>query len=197
MALAVLAGGAAGKAAAENMKTGSVAIFAGGCFWCMEYPFQQLDGVSEVISGYTGGNVANPTYHDVSGGRTGHREAVKVTFDPEKVSYEKLLDVYWRSIDPLDTRGQFVDKGSQYTAAIYVMDEEQKRLAEASKRAVEKRLDREIATPILPAVAFYPAEEYHQDYFLKNPSNYKRYHDNSGRIERLEQLWGREQDGEK
>jgi len=170
----------------------AVAIFAGGCFWCMEPPFDKLDGVLATISGYTGGTRANPTYEQVSAGRTGHYEAVEVEYDPARVSYEQLLEVFWRNIDPLDATGQFCDKGSQYRSAIFVLDERQRDLAEASKAALAKsgKLPGRIVTEILTATKFYPAEDYHQDYYRKNPVRYAFYRSGCGRDGRLEQLWG-------
>jgi peptide methionine sulfoxide reductase msrA/msrB len=169
-----------------------VATFAGGCFWCMETPFEKLPGVSAVISGYTGGSKAKPTYEEVSAGTTGHAEAVQVHYDPARVSYQKILDVFWRQIDPTDAGGQFVDRGGQYRSAIFYHDEEQKRLAEASKGALEKtgRFDAPIVTEIVPASTFYPAEEYHQDYATKNPIRYKYYRYRSGRDQYLTEVWG-------
>ena len=152
----------------------AVATFAGGCFWCMEPPFDKLNGVISTISGYTGGTTPRPTYEQVSAGRTGHAEAVQVTFDPSKVSYEKLLDVFWHNIDPTVKDRQFCDIGSQYRSAIFVHDAEQRRLAEASKATLEKEqaVQGAIVTPVVDASAFYPAEEYHQDYYQKNPIRY-------------------------
>lgn len=169
------------------------ATFAGGCFWCMEPPFDQLDGVVATISGYIGGTKEMPTYEEVSAGRTGHTEAVEVAYDPAKVSYEKLLEVFWRNIDPLTVDAQFCDHGSQYRTGIFTHDEEQKRLAEASKAALAAsgRFKRPIVTEIAKATAFWPAEEYHQDYYLKNPVRYKLYRYNCGRDRRLEELWGK------
>ncbi|HEY9148028.1 MAG TPA: peptide-methionine (S)-S-oxide reductase MsrA [Gammaproteobacteria bacterium] len=167
------------------------AIFAGGCFWCMEADFEKVDGVSDVISGFTGGTAKNPTYN---GDHTGHYEAVKVTYDPEKVTYEALLDHYWVNIDPFDDRGQFCDKGPSYRSAIFVAGEEQKRLAELSrKEVVEQFPDRKVVTPILPAATFYPIkgdESYHQDYYKKSPLRYKFYRYSCGRDQRLEEIWG-------
>lgn len=173
-----------------EMKT-EKAIFAGGCFWCMEPPFEKLDGVKEVISGYTGGHKENPTYEEVSSGTTGHVEAVEVLYDPSKVSYEKLLDVFWRQIDPRDPDGQFVDRGSQYRSAIFYLNDEQKALAEKSKEELDKsgRFDKPIVTEILPASTFYRAEDYHQDYYKKNPLRYKFYRFNSGRDQFLKKVW--------
>jgi len=165
-----------------------VATFAGGCFWCMEEAFDAVPGVEVTISGYTGGNVENPGYDQVSSGRTGHLEAVNVFFDPQAVSYAELLDTFWRNVDPTDDGGQFCDRGSQYVSAIFVRNERQRALAEASKRALES--DRRIVTPILPATTFWPAEEYHQDYYTKNPVRYRFYKFNCGRKARLEEVWG-------
>jgi peptide-methionine (S)-S-oxide reductase len=166
------------------------ATFAGGCFWCMEGPFDKLEGVVSTTSGYTGGQKKNPTYEEVSAGGTGHAESVEIVYDPAKVSYEKLLDVYWHNIDPLTKDRQFCDAGTQYRSAIFYHDETQKRLAEASRAEVQKRFKQPIATQIVPASAFYPAEEYHQDYYKKNPIRYKFYRTGCGRDRRLEELWG-------
>jgi len=159
----------AGTAAAPQEK----AVFAGGCFWCEESAFEGLPGVSEVVSGYTGGTVANPTYEEVSSGRTGHAESAEVTFDPAKISYEKLLDVYWHNIDPTQVDGQFCDHGSQYRTAIFYMNDAQKRAAEASKAKLDQdpRFRGKIATQIVPAAKFYPAEAYHQNYAALHPDN--------------------------
>ncbi len=172
----------------------ATAIFAGGCFWCMEPPFDKLDGVVSTTSGYIGGKTANPTYDQVSAGGTGHTEAVKIVYDPAKVSYAKLLDVFWRNIDPVTPNAQFCDRGSQYRSGIFYADAEQKRLAEESKQKLEssKRFDRPNVTEITMATAFYPAEGYHQDYYLKNPVKYKFYRWNCGRDARLQELWGSE-----
>lgn len=172
------------------------AIFAGGCFWCMEYPFERLEGVKEVIPGYTGGETRNPTYEQVSSGATGHLEAVKVIFDPTKVSYARLLEVFWRQIDPTDGGGQFVDRGPQYRPAIFYLNEEQKSLAERSREELGRsgRFSKPIATEILPAREFYPAEDYHQDYYKRNPIRYKFYRLNSGRDQYREKVWGAEKD---
>lgn len=177
--------------AAERLEK---ATFAGGCFWCMESPFEKLEGVREVISGYTGGAVVNPTYEQVTTGATGHLESVEVLFDPAKVSYEKLLDVFWKQINPTDAGGQFVDRGSSYRSAIFYHGDEQKRLAEESKKklAASARFDKPIITPILPAGPFYRAEDYHQDYYKKNPTRYKFYRFNSGRDQFLARVWGKE-----
>lgn len=168
------------------------ATFAGGCFWCMEPPFDKLDGVVSTTSGYTGGKKKNPTYEEVSAGGTGHAEAVQVVYDPAKVSYAKLLDVFWHNVDPLTPNAQFCDHGSQYRTAIFVHDAEQKKLAEQTKAQVQKRFaERKVVTEIVPAGVFYPAEEYHQDYYEKNPIRYKFYRTSCGRDARLEQLWGK------
>jgi peptide-methionine (S)-S-oxide reductase len=167
------------------------ATFAGGCFWCMEPPFDKLPGVVSTTSGYTGGKVANPTYREVSAGGTGHVEAVRVLYDATKITYQKLLDVFWHNVDPVDAEGQFCDRGDQYRAAIFYHDAEQKRLAEASKAALEGsgRFARPLATEIRPAGPFFAAEEYHQDYYRKNPVRYKFYRFSCGRDQRLKDIW--------
>jgi peptide-methionine (S)-S-oxide reductase len=168
------------------------ATFAGGCFWCMEHPFDQLPGVVSVTSGYTGGHKKNPTYEEVSAGGTGHAEAVQIVFDPEKVSYEKLLDVFWHNIDPTVRDRQFCDVGNQYRSAIFYHDEEQHRLALQSREMLEKNkpFKGPIVTEIVQAGEFYPAEGYHQHYYKKNPIRYKFYRFSCGRDKRLEELWG-------
>ena len=166
------------------------ATFAGGCFWCMEPPFDALDGVVSTTSGYTGGHTANPTYEQVSAGKTGHAESVEIVYDPRKVTYTRLLEVFWRNIDPLTANAQFCDTGSQYRAGIFVHDATQRRLAEASKDAVAQRLRKPIVTEITAASQFWPAEEYHQDYYKKNPIRYKFYRTSCGRDRRLEAIWG-------
>lgn len=168
------------------------ATFAGGCFWCVEEVFQEADGVISATSGYTGGKEANPTYEQVSDGGTGHAEAVEVIYDPSKVSYERLLQLFWHNVDPLTPDRQFCDGGHQYRSAIFYHDETQRQLAESSKRAIEasKRFDTPIVTEIVPAGPFYPAEEYHQDYYSENPLRYKFYKFNCGRAQRLKELWG-------
>jgi len=170
------------------------ATFAGGCFWCMEPPFEKLAGVKEVISGYTGGQKENPAYEEVSSGSTGHVESIQVTYDTSKITYAKLLDVFWKQINPTDAGGQLADRGSQYRSIIFYRNDEQKRLAEKSKEELQKsgRFQKPIVTEILPAARFYPAEEYHQDYYKKNPVNYKRYRQGSGREQFLEKTWGTE-----
>jgi len=167
------------------------ATFAGGCFWCMEAPFEQLEGVIEVISGYTGGDKENPAYEEVSSGRTGHAETVQITYDPSKVKYSELLEVFWRQIDPTDEDGQFVDKGTQYRTAIFYHNEEQKGLAEKSKGELAKsgRYKKPIVTEIIKASEFYKAEEYHQDFYKKSSMKYKIYRHNSGRDLYLQDIW--------
>ena len=168
------------------------ATFAGGCFWCMEPPYDELEGVISTISGYIGGTTKNPTYEQVSAGTTGHTEAVEITYDPRKVSYEKLLEIFWRNIDPLTANAQFCDSGSQYRSAIFYHDQTQKTLAEASKKRVQSRFKQPIVTEIVRASEFYPAEDYHQDYYKKNPVRYKIYRYGCGRDSRLQELWGAE-----
>jgi peptide-methionine (S)-S-oxide reductase len=169
-----------------------IATFAGGCFWCMEPPFDKVEGVLSTISGYTGGHKAKPTYEEVSSGTTGHAEALQVVYDPSKVSYEKLLDVFWHNVDPEAKDRQFCDVGDQYRSAIFYHDEEQRQKALASKKEIEAsgRLKSPVATRIVPASAFYRAEEYHQNYYLKNPIRYKFYRFNCGRDQRLKEIWG-------
>ncbi|GFE59260.1 peptide methionine sulfoxide reductase MsrA [Geobacter sp. AOG1] len=176
-------------AAAPKQET---ATFAGGCFWCMEHPFDELPGVISVTSGYTGGQKKNPTYEEVSAGGTGHAESVQVVYDPARVSYEKLLDVYWHNIDPTVKDRQFCDVGHQYRSAIFYHSAEQRRLALASKAALEKSkpFREPIVTEITAASTFYPAEEYHQHYYRKNPLRYKYYRGGCGRDRRLTELWG-------
>jgi peptide-methionine (S)-S-oxide reductase len=169
------------------------AYFAGGCFWCMEEAFEKVEGVLSATSGYMGGTVANPSYEEVSAGRTGHAESVEVVYDPAKVSYQKLLEAFWRNVDPITPNAQFCDHGSQYRSAIFFQTDEEKRVVEASKQAIEqsKRLKDPIVTQIVTASQFYPAEEYHQDFYKKNPVRYKFYKYNCGRAQRLEELWGK------
>jgi peptide methionine sulfoxide reductase msrA/msrB len=173
------------------------ATFAGGCFWCMESPFERLPGVVRVESGYTGGKEEKPGYEDVWRGRTGHREAVQVIFDAKKISYERLLEVFWRQIDPTDPGGQFVDRGEHYRTAIYVHDEDQRRAAERSRTDLERsgRFKKRIVTEIVEAGKFWPAEEYHQDYYRKNPSRYKNYRRGSGRDKFLSEAWKDDAEG--
>ena len=169
-----------------------VATFAGGCFWCMEPPFEKLPGVLKVISGYTGGHKKNPTYEEVSAGGTGHVEAVQVYFDPARISYEELLDTFWRQIDPTDPGGQFADRGSQYTTAIFYHNQAQRSAAEKSRDTLARsgKFRRPIVTRILPFREFYPAEPYHQDYYRKHPIRYKTYRVLSGREPFLKKVWG-------
>jgi peptide methionine sulfoxide reductase msrA/msrB len=179
------------KADAKNLKT---ATFAGGCFWCMESDFEKVDGVVEAVSGYTGGHKPNPTYEEVSAGGTGHAESVQVYYDPAKITYRELLDVFWRHVDPTDAGGQFVDRGSQYRTAIFYQDEEQKRIAEESRDNLEKsgRFSAPVVTEIVPLSVFYPAEDYHQDYYKENPLRYRFYRLGSGRDQFLDKTWGGE-----
>jgi methionine-S-sulfoxide reductase len=171
------------------------AIFAGGCFWCMQPSFDETQGVSKTEVGYTGGASANPTYEQVTRGDSGHVEAIRVTYDPEEVPYSKLLDIYWQNIDPFDAGGQFADRGEQYHTAIFVEGEEQKKAAEASKAALEKKFaPQKVATAILPAQPFYVAEDYHQKYYQKNSARYTMYKYGSGRVGRLSQIWGKKEE---
>lgn len=168
------------------------ATFSGGCFWCMEQPFDLLPGIIDTIPGYTGGNIKDPTYKTVSGGLSGHVEAIQILYDPAKISYEKLLDVFWHNIDPTNDNGQFCDEGNQYRANIFYHDEEQKRLAEQSKSTIEKnkRFPESIKTQIIKATEFFPAEQSHHNYYSKNPFTYKFYRFMCGRDNRLKELWG-------
>lgn len=168
------------------------AIFAGGCFWCMEPPYSFLDGVQDVSAGYTGGHVENPTYYQVSSGKTGHYEAIRIIYDPAKVEYSKLLDIFWMNIDPTDPGGQFADRGTQYLTAVFYTDKEQKAVAEKSKASLDKsgKFNSTVVTAILPAETFYVAEDYHQDYYKKNPEHYKNYKKGSGRADFIERNWG-------
>jgi peptide-methionine (S)-S-oxide reductase len=169
------------------------AVFAGGCFWCMEEAFEKVEGVISVTSGYMGGRTSNPTYEEVSAGGTGHAESVEVVYDPARVSYQKLLDHFWKNVDPLTPNAQFCDHGTQYRSAIFYGNEEEKRQAEGSKQAIEqsKRFKEPIVTQIVMASKFYPAEDYHQDFYKKNPIRYKFYKTSCGRVNRLEMLWGK------
>ena len=197
--LAVVAGITAAAAqttpapeAGKSERAIAVATFAGGCFWCVEEAFEKVPGVIRAVSGYTGGTVEKPTYEQVSAKTTRHYEAVQVSFDPTKVSYPQLVDWFWHNIDPVDTKGQFCDQGSPYYTAIFVHSEEQQKVAEESKQALEAsgRLKEKIATKILPAGPFWVAEDYHQDYYKKNPHRYQYYKTACGRASRLEQIWG-------
>jgi methionine-S-sulfoxide reductase len=176
----------------ENQSELAIATFAGGCFWCMEPPFDKTEGVVSTISGYTGGRLDNPSYEQVSSGGTGHFEAIQIQFDPEKASYDELLEIFWRNVDPTDPAGQFCDRGSQYQTAIFYHTQDQRRLADESKRKLEESgaLPKPIVTPILEASIYYAAEEYHQDYYKKNPVRYRFYRMGCGRDRVLEKLWG-------
>ena len=177
----------------NNNEAYKLATFAGGCFWCMVAPFQQLKGVIKVVSGYTGGHKENPSYQEVCAGKTGHYEAIQITYDPSVVSYSKILDTYWRQIDPTDAVGQFADRGSSYQTAIFYHEEEQRSLAEDSKQELEKSgfFNSPITTPILPAATFFPAEEYHQNYHKKNPAHYYLYRKGSGREHFIKTHWNK------
>jgi len=197
--LAGLACAPVGEASASTAEkavpeSAGVATLAGGCFWCIESAFDGVDGVYSAVSGYTDGKNANPTYEEVSSGGSGHVEAVQIRFDPAKLSYEDILHIFWRQIDPTDEGGQFADRGSQYRTSIFYHDEAQRAAAEESKQALAAlgKFDKPIVVPIVPATVFYPAEEYHQDYHLKNAAHYKRYRYGSGRTPFLEKIWGDE-----
>ena len=178
-------------AAADNTDTLKTATFAGGCFWCMEGPFDEIDGVVSTTSGYTGGHAKNPTYRQVTSGRTGHTEAIQVVYDSSKVDYDQLLEVYWVNVDPLRKDAQFCDRGSQYRSGIFYHDEAQKSAALATRmRVQDKFAGQTVHTEVTPIAEFYPAEEYHQDYYMKNPFRYKYYVTRCGRYARLKELWG-------
>ena len=181
---------AVGSAALLGAPSPAKATFAGGCFWCMESDFEKVPGVISVTSGYTGGKVKNPSYEQVSSGGTGHVEAIEIAFDPAKITYEKLVAIFWANIDPLDETGQFCDHGEQYHTVIFVHDDAQKRVAEDSKKSVEQKLKAKVATLIVAAGPFYPAEEHHQKYSEKNPFRYGLYRKGCGRDQKLEQIWG-------
>ena len=172
------------------------ATFAGGCFWCMTPPFRHLKGVQSVKAGYTGGHTVNPTYEDVCTGTTGHAESVQVVYDPKQISYDELLEVFWRNVDPTQQNGQFADHGTQYRTAIFYHNEDQKRLAQVSKDKLQKsgKFSQPIMTEITPASTFYVAEDYHQDYSLKNPTHYKLYKMGSGRADYIKKTWGTQDD---
>ncbi len=178
------------RAAQNGSPQAAKATFAGGCFWSVELLFDKVEGVLSTVSGYTGGTKKNPTYEQVVTGTTGHAESVQITYDPKKVRYEKLIEVFWRNIDPLTPNAQFCDVGSQYRTAIFYRDETQKRLAEKSKKALQGRFKQPIVTQIVPASQLYPAEDYHQDFYLKNPVRYQLYRAGCGRDQRLAELWG-------
>jgi peptide-methionine (S)-S-oxide reductase len=184
---------AAPAAPATTAATTKKAVFAGGCFWCMESTFEEVKGVKAVVSGYTGGTRKDPTYEEVSSGGTGHAESVEVEYDPAVVSYADLLDVFWHNVDPTDAGGQFCDRGDQYTSEIFTLDADQAKEAAASKEKIEKTktFKDAIVTKIVAAGTFYPAEEYHQDYYKKNPVRYRWYRQGCGRDARLKSLWGR------
>ncbi len=195
VAVALLVGVGASGSSSEPPKTEgalATATFGGGCFWCMEPAFDVVPGVVSTTSGYTGGTKDHPTYEEVSAGGTGHVEVVQVLYDPTRVGYARLLEIFWHNVDPLDPHGQFCDKGEQYRSAIFFHDEEQRRLAEESKRRLEesRRFQQPIATRLVPASDFYLAEAYHQDYYRKNPLRYRFYRRTCGRDARLEALWG-------
>jgi peptide-methionine (S)-S-oxide reductase len=175
--------------AATPVRT-AVAVFAGGCFWCMEKPFDRLPGVLETVSGFTGGSIERPSYQEVVAGGTGHLEAVQVRYDPARVSYATLLETYWRQVDPFDGGGQFCDRGESYAPAIFVSGPVEQAAAEASRASLVRTFARPVAVTIRPAGAFWPAEDYHQDYYLKNPLRYRFYRSGCGRDARLEAVWG-------
>jgi len=183
---------AASSAKSPAVNNNATAIFAGGCFWCMEPPFDKLDGVLSTTSGYTAGHKINPSYREVSAGSTGHTEAIQIEYDPDKITYHELLDVFWKNIDPVSENRQFCDAGTQYRSGIYYMDAKQENAARQSLKQLQnnKPFKDDIATEILPASTFYPAEDYHQDYYQKNPIRYKYYRYRCGRDQRLEELWG-------
>lgn len=187
----------AGAAAAQAPPSRATATFAGGCFWCMEGPFEKLPGVLSVTSGYAGGSVKQPTYEQVSAGRTGHAEVVQVIYDPARVDYERLLHVFWRNVDPLTPNAQFCDRGSQYRSAIFFHDDAQRQAAEKSKAELASRFPKAIATEVVKLDTFWPAEEYHQDFYRKNPVRYQSYRMGCGRDARLKELWGAEAGGAK
>ena len=201
LAAGMLGGVWAGEAFAATQEgspaaptTLEIATFAGGCFWCVESDFDSVPGVVRTVSGYTGGHVENPSYKQVSSDTTGHREAVQIYYDPQRISYADLLEIFWRSVDPTDAGGQFCDRGKSYTTAVFVSSELQHRFAEASKVTLERSgaLGRPVVTSIETAEAFYPAENYHQDYYKKNPLRYRFYRFSCGRDDRVETLWGKE-----
>lgn len=192
----LLAAACSGRAEAQARQSApapaarDTATFAGGCFWCVEEAFDKAAGVVATTSGYTGGRTRNPTYEQVSAGGTGHAEVVQVVFDPRRTTYARLLEVFWRNVDPLTPNRQFCDEGAQYRSAIFYHDAEQRRLAEASKRALAGRFREPVVTEVIPAAAFWPAEEYHQDYYTRNPARYRFYKFSCGRARRLAQVWG-------
>ncbi len=192
LALACAPGNGAQAGSMKSDPSAKIATFAGGCFWCVESAFDGVDGVIEAVSGYTGGEKTDPAYAEVSSGRSGHVEAVQIRYYPEKITYEELLDIFWRQIDPTDPGGQFADRGPQYATAVFYHDEAQRTAAEESRDALDRsgRFDNPIVTEIIPAGPFFPAETYHQDYARKNPTHYKQYRSSSGRTPFLERVWG-------
>lgn len=186
----LLAGTMASFTTQASAAPNATAVFAGGCFWCMQPAFDKVFGVLDTIVGYTGGKTENPTYEQVGTGSTGHYEAIQVVYDPEKITYEALLKIFWHNIDPFDARGQFCDKGPTYKSAIFYANQTEKKLAEASKKEVEDRFENTVATAILEANQFWPAENYHQDYYIENQIRYKFYRYNCGRDDRLKEIWG-------
>lgn len=194
LALAGLTSPDLGRAAEPSPSPTKTAIFAGGCFWCMQPPYDKANGVVKTVVGYSGGSADDANYEKVSAHRTKHREVIEVTYDPAKISYEQLLDIFWRQINPTQANGQFHDIGLSYQAAIFYSNEEEKKAAESSKEKLAKsgKFSQLIVTEILPAPPFYPAEEYHQKYYLKNAADYERYHVGSGRVSFLEKIWGAE-----
>jgi len=189
--MAIVLGSVAATAQQQDTAQ-ATAVFAGGCFWCVESDFDPIPGVVATTSGYTGGVTRNPTYEQVSSGGTGHYEAVQITYDPSKVTYEQLLTAFWHSVDPTDDGGQFCDRGQSYETAVFVASAEERQIAEASKTAAETALGRAIVTPILDAGPFYAAEDYHQDFYVKSPIRYKLYRWNCGRDQRIRQVWGKD-----
>lgn len=180
----------------DNQRNIKVATFAGGCFWCMEFPFDKVNGVIQTISGYAGGTEESPTYEQVSGNQTSHVEAVQVTYDEDVVSYQALLDIFWVNIDPFDNKGQFCDKGAQYRAKIFTHDSQQQQLAFHSKRQIEQKFKGQtVVTEVKPFTTFYPAEDYHQNYYKNNPIRYKIYRFGCGRDKRLKSIWGKGDEG--
>jgi len=187
--MGLLIAGGSGNAMGQSTVITQRAIFAGGCFWCMEAAFEGTDGVVSVTSGYTAGHIKNPTYEQVSGGTSGHAEAIEVAYDPQKVNYDRLLEIYWSNIDPTDQGGQFADRGSQYRTGIFYFNNEQRERAELSKKNIEQKVGKPLYTEITAASEFYPAEDYHQNYYKKNTVRYNAYKYGSGRVSRLHELW--------
>ena len=191
LALIILMSTTGGNAMADDTTT-QKATFAAGCFWCLEKPFDDVDGVIETISGYTGGREENPTYEQVAAGQTGHTEAMQVTFNPDKVSYDELLNIFWHNVDPFDADGQFCDRGKQYRPGIFAHNEAQKQAAEESKQQVEEELGKKTVVPVEDYTAFWPAENYHQNYYQENPLRYKFYRFSCGRDKRLNAIWDKQ-----